>query len=59
MPSPLDEVRIGETLDVAALADRSSSVLEKLRQSARSARSDERREPTFPIGKENDDKIDG
>lgn len=51
MPSPLDEVRIGETLDVAALADRSSSVLEKLRQSARSARSDERREPTFPIGK--------
>ena len=51
MPSPLDEVRIGETLDVAALAYRSSSVLEKLRQSARSARSDERREPTFPIGK--------
>lgn len=51
MPSPLDEVRIGEALDVAALAHRSSAVLEKLRQSARSARSDERREPTFPIGK--------
>jgi chromosome partitioning protein len=33
------------------LAQRTSSVLERLRDSARSARADERREPTFPIGK--------
>ena len=51
MASAIDEVRIGETLDVGALADRSSAVLEKLRNSARSARADERREPTFQIGK--------
>lgn len=51
MTSSIDEVRLMEQLDVAALADRSSSVLEKLRTSARSARSEERREPTFPIGK--------
>jgi len=51
MASPIDEVRLDEMLDVTALADRSSSVLEKLRQSARDVRSDERREPTFPIGK--------
>jgi len=40
-----------EALDVAALADRSSSVLEKLRSSARDMRAEERREPSFPIGK--------
>ncbi len=51
MASALDQVRIDEVLDVATLADRSASVLEKLRSSARSARADERREPTFPIGK--------
>ena len=51
MPSPIDEMRIAEAPDVASLADRSSAVLEKLRSSARSIRSDERREPTFPIGK--------
>lgn len=51
MTSALDEVRMEETLDVAALADRSSSVLEKLRSSARNMRADERREPSFPIGK--------
>ena len=36
---------------VAQLAQRCSAILEKLRDSARSARSDERREPTFPIGR--------
>ncbi len=51
MSSPIDEMRIAEAPDVASLADRSSAVLEKLRSSARSLRSDERREPTFPIGK--------
>lgn len=51
MASVIDDLRIGETLDVATLASRSSSVLEKLRNSARSARADERREPIFQIGK--------
>ena len=36
---------------VEQLAERCSSVLEKLRDGARGARADERREPTFPIGK--------
>lgn len=36
---------------VENLAERCSSVLEKLRDGARNARADERREPTFPIGK--------
>ena len=40
MASSIDEVRLSERLDVAALADRSSAVLEKLRSSARSARSE-------------------
>ena len=40
-----------DLLSVATLAQRTSSVLERLRDSARSARVDERREPTFPIGK--------
>lgn len=51
MASALDEVRMEEALDVAALADRSSSVLERLRSSARDMRAEERREPSFPIGK--------
>lgn len=51
MASAIQEVRDGEAVDVAALAIRTSSVLEKLRNSARSARADDRREPTFPIGK--------
>lgn len=51
MASALDEVRMEEALDVAALADRSSQVLERLRSSARSMRAEERREPSFPIGK--------
>ena len=51
MATSVDQVRIAETLDVGALAARTSSVLERLRDSARSARADERREPTFPIGK--------
>lgn len=40
-----------DLLSVGALAKRTSSVLERLRDSARSARADDRREPTFPIGK--------
>ena len=36
---------------VSELAQRCSSVLETLRDGARSARADERREPTFPIGR--------
>ena len=36
---------------VEQLAKRCASVLEKLRDGARNARADERREPTFPIGK--------
>ncbi len=51
MNSPIDEVRLSERLDVAALANRSAAVLEKLRASARSARSEERRQPTFQIGR--------
>ena len=51
MASAFEQVRLGEALDVATLASRSSSVLEKLRNSARNARADERREPTFQIGK--------
>lgn len=51
MVSPLDEMRLDESAGVAALAERSSSILEKLRQSAQNARADERREPVFPIGK--------
>lgn len=47
--SYVDEVH--DQLSVAVLAKRTSSVLERLRDSARSARADDRREPTFPIGK--------
>lgn len=36
---------------VSALAERCSTVLERLRDGARSARAGERREPTFPIGR--------
>lgn len=51
MATNVEQVRDEETLDVSALASRSSSVLERLRSGARSARADERREPIFPIGK--------
>jgi chromosome partitioning protein len=51
MASPLELVREAQRVDVADLAARSSAVLERLRNSARSARAGERREPTFPIGK--------
>lgn len=40
-----------EQTQVSALAERCSKVLEKLREGARSARADERREPTFTIGR--------
>nr|WP_207792441.1 AAA family ATPase [Polymorphobacter multimanifer] len=40
-----------DLLSVTALAKRTSSVLERLRDSARSARANDRREPNFPIGK--------
>ncbi len=36
---------------VAQLAERCSSILEKLRDNVRNARANDRREPTFPIGK--------
>ena len=36
---------------VAHLAERCSSILERLRDNVRNARADERREPTFPIGR--------
>src|SRR3546814_16844631 len=51
MASAIGDVRGGQTLSVAALADRSASVLERLRSDAQTARAGERREPTFPIGK--------
>src|SRR3546814_2840659 len=51
MASAIDDVREEQTLSVAALADRSASVLERLRSDAQTARAGERREPTFPIGK--------
>src|SRR6218665_1134001 len=49
--SSLDLEEARGLVSVATLASRTSSVLEKLRDSARSARADDRREPTFPIGK--------
>src|SRR3546814_14116005 len=51
MASAIDDVREEQTLSVAALADRSASVLERLRSHAQTARAGERREPSFPIGK--------
>jgi chromosome partitioning protein len=51
MPKSLDIEEAREVVSVATLASRTSSILEKLRDSARSARSDERREPTFTISK--------
>jgi chromosome partitioning protein len=46
------EIEEAERLvSVATLANRTSSILEKLRDSAKSARADDRREPTFTIGK--------
>lgn len=50
MASVAPEIEDGANT-VAALAQRCSSVLETLRDGARSARADERREPTFPIGR--------
>jgi len=47
----LDIEEADRLVSVATLAGRTSSVLEKLRDSARSARADDRREPTFSIGK--------
>jgi chromosome partitioning protein len=47
----LDIEEAERLVSVATLASRTSSVLEKLRDSARSARADDRREPTFTIGK--------
>lgn len=51
MSNGLDIEEAERLVSVATLAARSSSVLEKLRNSARSARADDRREPTFTIGK--------
>ncbi|RAH96116.1 chromosome partitioning protein [Acuticoccus sediminis] len=51
MATTIDDVRMTELLDVASLAGRSSTVIEKLRSAAQGARAAERREPTFPIGK--------
>jgi chromosome partitioning protein len=46
------EIEEAERLvSVATLANRTSSILEKLRDSAKSARAGDRREPTFTIGK--------
>jgi chromosome partitioning protein len=51
LAASLDIEGTQDLLSVSTLAQRTSSVLERLRDSARSARADERREPTFPIGK--------
>lgn len=51
MSNGLDLEEAERLVSVATLANRTSSVLEKLRDSARSARADDRREPTFTIGK--------
>ncbi len=51
MSSALEIEEAERLVSVATLANRASSVLEKLRDSARSARADERREPTFTISK--------
>lgn len=50
MASALGNV-MNDVVDVSGLAERSSAVLERLRSTARSARAEERREPTFPIGR--------
>lgn len=51
MSNGLDIEEAERLVSVATLAGRTSSVLQKLRDSARSARADDRREPTFTIGK--------
>ncbi|MFZ2979613.1 MAG: chromosome partitioning protein, partial [Sphingobium sp.] len=51
MAASLDIDDTHDLLSVATLAQRTSSVQERLRDSARSARAADRREPTFPIGK--------
>src|SRR3546814_19510108 len=49
--STLENTESHDHVSVATLANRASSVLERLRNSARSARADERREPSFQTGK--------
>ncbi|HEX7874026.1 MAG TPA: AAA family ATPase [Sphingobium sp.] len=51
MAATLDIEEARKLVSVATLANRASSVLEKLRDAARSARADDRREPTFTITK--------
>lgn len=51
MSNGLDIEEAERLVSVATLAARTSSVLEKLRDSARSARAGDRREPTFTISK--------
>lgn len=51
MPPRIEIEEANHLVSVATLAGRASSVLEKLRDSARSARADDRREPTFTISK--------
>ncbi|MCW1431973.1 AAA family ATPase [Novosphingobium sp. JCM 18896] len=51
MSNGLDIEEAERLVSVATLANRTSSVLEKLRDSARNARADDRREPTFTISK--------
>lgn len=51
MATALDLGHARDLVSVATLANRTSSVLERLRDGARSARADDRREPTFPIGR--------
>lgn len=51
MSNGLDIEEADRLVSVATLASRTSSILERLRDSAKSARADDRREPTFTIGK--------
>lgn len=46
-----ERARYADRAGVARLAERCSSVLERLRDNVRNARASERREPTFPIGR--------
>ena len=51
MSNALEIDGVERLVSVATLANRTSSVLEKLRDSAKNARADDRREPTFTISK--------
>ena len=51
MSNGLEIEEAKQLVSVTALANRTSAVLEKLRDSAKSARADDRREPTFTISK--------